>query len=624
MTPATAQSRHSEDNRIEPPITNENSPSSGYERSRTMPAAVSETIVDSGLIPAEDNCLWQEPGSVAGYFGPEDKGFLPIGQASGSQQRPQAPSRSHSDESRWGNKDHAKSTPKIVALPSHTVAESVGEIFESSQGEPPKQYPPYQQTNAHNGLTAVDDEMPNFDAVTDTGGRRRGMTIEDHLQPQVGKHKRTPPTPAHSGPYEQRNFPISKYASSQIPRSKSQPDLGGGRQPKPQQNQGFDFGIPAPAERRPATSAASSDFYYTGEFAMVQPSDPWRAQDPRIRPHNGPRPRTGQDSGPHKQHRGPEPRRLGHEPPQQSRAHPKPLPNPRSAIDRTRPPESRPYPTNVKSHLPPPSKSIPNPDALPHHPAPIRPGLANGPVSNQISRPAPVRQYNAVPDPVQQPRRSSFTEGNDGSRPVTHQMLESLRQKTLRSPSDQAAQLLLAKKLVEAATVLVDERTDPNTKKRNRDKYNSDALKTIKKLSANGYPDADFFYADCYSRGALGLQSDIKEAFTLYQKAAKANHAQAAYRVAVCCEIGQEEGGGTKRDAIKAMQWYKRAATLGDVAAMYKMGVIQLKGLLNQPKNPTDAVTWLKRAAERADKENPHALHELVRADTMKVSMNCS
>jgi TPR repeat protein len=76
--------------------------------------------------------------------------------------------------------------------------------------------------------------------------------------------------------------------------------------------------------------------------------------------------------------------------------------------------------------------------------------------------------------------------------------------------------------------------------------------------------------------------------------------------------MGHEDGGGTKRDPLKAIQWYKRAATLGDTPAMYKMGIILLKGLLGQPKNPREAIVWLKRAAERADEENPHALHELV------------
>jgi TPR repeat protein len=109
----------------------------------------------------------------------------------------------------------------------------------------------------------------------------------------------------------------------------------------------------------------------------------------------------------------------------------------------------------------------------------------------------------------------------------------------------------------------------------------------------------------------LGLESNDKEAFNLYQSAAKAGHGAAAYRTAVCCELGSEEGGGTRKDPVKAIQWYKRAAALGDTPAMYKMGMIQLKGLLGQPQSAKEAVQWLKRAAERADAENPHALHEL-------------
>ena len=50
---------------------------------------------------------------------------------------------------------------------------------------------------------------------------------------------------------------------------------------------------------------------------------------------------------------------------------------------------------------------------------------------------------------------------------------------------------------------------------------------------------------------------------------------------------------------------------MGDTPAIYKLGIIQLKGLLGQPRNPKGAVSYLERAAERADKENPHALHEL-------------
>lgn len=247
-----------------------------------------------------------------------------------------------------------------------------------------------------------------------------------------------------------------------------------------------------------------------------------------------------------------------------------------------------------------------NPDALPHHPAPFRPG-------HDGSKPAPVRQYNgAGANSTTSPTSGAPVPEQQAPQQVTREELEQLQLAAKRKPSDQAAQLLLAQKLVEAATVLVDAaHLDLKSKAKAREKYVIDGHKIVKKLVSNGYPDAQFYLADCYGQGALGLEIDPKEAYNLYHSAAKSNHAQAAYRVAVCCEIGHEEGGGTKRDPIKAVQWYRRAASLGDTPAMYKMGMIQVKALLGQSKNPREGINWLKRAAEKADEENPHALHEL-------------
>jgi TPR repeat protein len=196
---------------------------------------------------------------------------------------------------------------------------------------------------------------------------------------------------------------------------------------------------------------------------------------------------------------------------------------------------------------------------------------------------------------------------------VTREELAKLQEIVKAKPNDQKTQLKLAKKWVEAASVLADEggRADTKTQNRNREKYIFDAHKLLKKLVNIGNPDAMFYLADCHGQGLLGLVPDAKEAFSLYVSGAKLNHPPSAYRVAVCCEMGLEEGGGTRRDPLKAIQWYKRAATLKDTPAMYKMGMILLKGLLGQPKNSRDAVSWLKRAADRADEENPHALHEL-------------
>lgn len=119
----------------------------------------------------------------------------------------------------------------------------------------------------------------------------------------------------------------------------------------------------------------------------------------------------------------------------------------------------------------------------------------------------------------------------------------------------------------------------------------------------------------------MGLPVDLEKAFGLYFSAAKAGHTVSCYRTAMCCEVGL----GTKRDPQKALQFYRKAASLGDVASMYKLGapphllytsdttgIIMLRGLLGLPINTREAITWLKRAAESADEETPQALYILV------------
>ncbi|KAI6775445.1 hypothetical protein HG530_002203 [Fusarium avenaceum] len=280
-----------------------------------------------------------------------------------------------------------------------------------------------------------------------------------------------------------------------------------------------------------------------------------------------------------------------------------------------------------------------SPDGLPSHPAPIRPGLMQDSMIQMGNKPAPVRNYGAStpapapapqpqaqyrpqPEPQQQPQyqqqpqpqrsppRNIPQQPAVGEGPVTTQQLEHLRMLIKTNSSDQGSALKLAKKLIEAAEVLAPRMPDPKQRTRARERYLIDCHKILKKLANAQNPDAMFLLADCLGRGLFG-EGDYKEAFTQYQSAAKLGHPAAAYRTAVCCEIGHEDGGGTRKDPMKAIQWYKRAATLGDPPAMYKVGMILLKGLLGQPRNPREAVGWLKRAAERADADNPHALHEM-------------
>ncbi|KAF9920013.1 hypothetical protein FBU30_010270 [Linnemannia zychae] len=198
-------------------------------------------------------------------------------------------------------------------------------------------------------------------------------------------------------------------------------------------------------------------------------------------------------------------------------------------------------------------------------------------------------------------------------RPLTIELLDEMRQRA-RTSNDPAAQLDYAKALIEAAVSFGNEDPDPKRQKKNKEALFMEGIKIIKRLATTGigmgkpaYPDAQFFLANCYGNGSLGLQIDHDKAFNLYMQASKQNHPAATYRTAVCHELG----AGTKRDHTRAVQFYRKAASLGDTAAMYKLGMIILKGLLGQQANPREAITWLKRAAANADEDNPHALHEL-------------
>ncbi|KAJ8075891.1 hypothetical protein PM082_021523 [Marasmius tenuissimus] len=147
------------------------------------------------------------------------------------------------------------------------------------------------------------------------------------------------------------------------------------------------------------------------------------------------------------------------------------------------------------------------------------------------------------------------------------------------------AHFLYAKYLIEAARKICQSSKDSKVKpgKRYSEALITEALKVIRRLATQGqngevYPEAQFYLANCFGSGALGLQVDHERAYHLYLQAAKQNHAPAAYRVGVCNEIG----AGTRRDWSHASAFYRKAASLGDTAAMYKLGVVLMNGALGE------------------------------------------
>lgn len=208
-------------------------------------------------------------------------------------------------------------------------------------------------------------------------------------------------------------------------------------------------------------------------------------------------------------------------------------------------------------------------------------------------------------------RRRGMNAAIDVNRPpYTKQYVDDYR-KRMKDDPDPEAQFNFAKYMIEAAKKLGDEiaQTDQKLGRRYRDALLQESLRLIKKLAEGKEPhaDAQFFLANLYGTGQLGLQVDHEKAYYLYLMASKLNHPAATYRSAVCNEIG----AGTKKDYQRAVLFYRKAAALGDTAAMYKLGMILLGGLLSQPRNIRESVIWLRRAASQADEDNPHALHEL-------------
>lgn len=603
--------RRSEDTRVGP-----TSSFNGFDpqRSRTMPNKISEAVQD--LDPQR------------GYVQPDMQGYSPSASYPRSESVEPFPSRpvgtsrprvtdrlgSRPDETNTTHSNGGLNGRGLASRPQHSTQNSLGDFYDSYYNTAQNDQQPHVQSGKNQQPCSSDEDMPNFDAVPHSyTSYSQAMAIDDHLPP-----KQTTTQSPQRSQYQHGNIESSRppaHIAGQLSRSKSQPNFNDQSSQTYEPSNDFVFDLPRdtppplPQMSHPKDNMGPRNFQYPNTRSQS------RNQDARFRHEQRSIPPFNNSNG------GTELNESGQQDPQQpDRYHSSPSHNGFVSDGEGVGPGGRPSTAGAKGPTSPPKTSAGNLDALPPHPTPIRPGLLQDSTSHQQVKPPPIRHYNSSPshlhnfNPTNRPVAPPPLSIKRDSVPVTIEELERLRQAVKANPSDQKAQLTLAKKMMDAASALLDDggRADQKTKGKAREKYILDAHRIVKKLVNSNSTDATFYLADCYSRGLLGLEIDTKEAFSLYLTAAKAGHAQSAYRVAVCCEMGQDEGGGTRRDPQKAMQWYRRAAILGDTPAMYKIGIIQLKGLLGQPKDPKEALIWLKRAADRADEENPHALHELV------------
>ncbi|KAH6600728.1 hypothetical protein BASA50_002111 [Batrachochytrium salamandrivorans] len=172
---------------------------------------------------------------------------------------------------------------------------------------------------------------------------------------------------------------------------------------------------------------------------------------------------------------------------------------------------------------------------------------------------------------------------NDDS-PLAEKNFEEYRE-CLKFAPDPSVQFEFAKLLIEAGEPYLDE-----------------GFLLLKKASASGMPDAQFFLAQAFYD-----DGQFEAAYAQWMTAAKRTYPPACYQVARCSEIGK----GTKKSMRFSLQMYTKAATMGHRPSMHRLGVAEMKGELGLKADIRNAVRWFKRGAAGADAETPHCLFEL-------------
>lgn len=179
----------------------------------------------------------------------------------------------------------------------------------------------------------------------------------------------------------------------------------------------------------------------------------------------------------------------------------------------------------------------------------------------------------------------------------------------------QYAQYMLQTALtMESSDAVVESESNerkPATQASLKKKYLKEAQHYLKKLSVKGYADAQYLLGDVYASGAFG-KIENKEAFVLFQAAAKHGHIESAYRTAYCFE----EGLGTTRDSRKALDFLKFSASRNHSSAMYKLGLYSFygrMGLSTDVNTKQNGIKWLSRAAARANDLTCAAPYELAK-----------
>ena len=95
------------------------------------------------------------------------------------------------------------------------------------------------------------------------------------------------------------------------------------------------------------------------------------------------------------------------------------------------------------------------------------------------------------------------------------------------------------------------------------------------------------------------FESDPARALSLYEDAARAGHAEAAYRAGVMYVTSFD----IRPDEEKSARWLAQAAKAGHAAAQADYGLLVYQGVAGVARSESDAARWFQRSAEGGDSE---------------------
>lgn len=105
--------------------------------------------------------------------------------------------------------------------------------------------------------------------------------------------------------------------------------------------------------------------------------------------------------------------------------------------------------------------------------------------------------------------------------------------------------------------------------------------------------EADSFALTIGGRAIFG--DDATQAVEWWRKAAEMGEAGAMVNLGLAYYNGK---GGLPKDPREAVEWWRKAAELGNEAAMVNMGEAYFYGIFGLPEDPRQAVEWYRKAAE--------------------------